>query len=411
MLSRNTMPIEFHTTQLPNGLTVLAETDREAHTSAVGFFVKTGSRDEIPALMGVSHFLEHMMFKGTPRRSAADVNREFDEIGADYNASTSQETTNYYAHVLPRFLPAAVDLLADMLRPALRTDDFEMEKNVILEEIGMYNDRPFWIAYEQAMERYYAEQSLGFRVLGTTQTITDLTAEQMRSYFEHRYSPDNMVVSFAGRVDFNAAVEQVTRLCAGWQPTGTRRLYAPVRPNACDLSLTRDSVNMHYLVGVAPGPSRQDDDRYAAAVLAHILGDSDNGRLYWELIEPGLAEEADFAHHPYDQTGTFMTYISCPPENAGKVEKKLWSALARAAEGLKDDEVRRAASKIAMDLTLQDERPAGRMMAMGGQWLYQGRYITTEETLNRVQAVDVAALRKLIEQYPFSPRTVVRMGP
>lgn len=276
------MPIEFKTTQLDNGLTLLAETDTEAHTAAVGFFVKTGSRDETPALMGVSHFLEHMMFKGTARRSAADVNREFDEIGADYNASTSQETTNYYAHVLPRFLPRAVDLLADMLRPALRTDDFDMEKKVILEEIGMYNDRPFWLAYERAMESYYADHTLAFRVLGTNQTVTDLTAAQMRGYFEQRYSPDNMVVSLAGRVDFDAAVRQVSDLCGGWKPTGAARDHGRVIPHAADQTLHKDSVNMHYLVGVAPGPSRQDEDRYAAAVLAHIMGDSDNGRLYWE---------------------------------------------------------------------------------------------------------------------------------
>ena len=138
------MSIQFQQTTLPNGLTILAESSDDARTSAVGFFVKAGTRDEQLPVMGVSHFLEHMMFKGTARRTADDVNREFDEIGADYNAYTSHEKTVYYAHVLPEFLANAVDLLGDMLRPALREDDFSMEKNVILEEISMYEDRPQW---------------------------------------------------------------------------------------------------------------------------------------------------------------------------------------------------------------------------------------------------------------------------
>ena len=164
LMSPHSMPIQFQIATLDNGLTILAEVNPDAHTAAAGLFVKTGTRDEPGQLMGVSHFLEHMMFKGTARRSADDVNRDFDRIGANYNASTSQETTNYWAHVLPEFLPDAIDLLADILRPALRQEDFDMEKNVILEEIGMYADRPFWVAYEHAMARFFAGHPLGRRI-------------------------------------------------------------------------------------------------------------------------------------------------------------------------------------------------------------------------------------------------------
>ena len=405
------MSVEFRQATLDNGLTVIAETDPAAHTAAVGFFVRTGARDEPRELMGVSHFLEHMMFKGTARRTAFEVNRDFDRIGASYNASTSHEVTMYYAHVLPEYLSEAIDLLSDMLRPALRVDDFQTEKQVILEEIGMYADRPFWQVYEQALERFYGDHPLSFRVLGTQESITALTRDQMYDYFVRRYGPDNMVVSLAGRIDFDAVVRQLAGACGTWAATGAERDHRVVIPQARDSSMARKETNMHYLLGIAPGPSAQEEDRYAAAVLGQVLGDTDNSRLYWELIEPGLAEELDFSHHPHDQTGTYMWYASCRPENAHEVERRLLRVLDAASEGFHEREVQRAVSKIAMDLTLQNERPAGRMMALGGQWLYLGEYLPLAEILRRVQAVTPDALKALAQKYPFQPRTLVRMSP
>ncbi len=210
------MPQTFHQHQLDNGLTILAETDTDAHTAAIGFYVSTGARDETADLMGVSHFLEHMMFKGTDRRTAEDVNREFDEIGADYNAYTSHEHTVYYAHVIPEMLPRAVDLLSDMLRPSLREDDFDCEKNVILEEIGMYDDRPEWRLQDALNEAYFANHPLGHRVLGTKASIQALTASQMRGYFEQRYEPGTMTVALAGNLDLDQILDQLTTACGHW---------------------------------------------------------------------------------------------------------------------------------------------------------------------------------------------------
>ena len=161
------MPVTFQERVAPNGLRIIAEVDPGAHSAAAGFFVKTGARDESSDLMGVSHFLEHMMFKGTEEISADDLNRRFDEIGARNNAYTSHELTCFYAHVLPERLPEANDLLARMMRPALRQEDFDREKNVILEEIAMYKDEPYWVLFEHAMEKHYGSHALGHRVLGT----------------------------------------------------------------------------------------------------------------------------------------------------------------------------------------------------------------------------------------------------
>src|SRR5215831_15925854 len=181
-MNRTEEPVPFQTHRLPNGLQIIGETSPSARSMALGFFVRTGARDESPEVSGVSHFLEHMVFKGTPRRSALDVNRDFDRIGADYNAFTSEENTVFYGSVLPEYLPQAVDILADILRPSLRTDDFDMEKKVIIEEIGMYEDQPMWSAYDHAKRIYFGDHKLGNSILGTPQSITALTRDQMYEY-------------------------------------------------------------------------------------------------------------------------------------------------------------------------------------------------------------------------------------
>src|SRR5438094_10193627 len=170
----------FHSHKLPNGLQLIGETSPSARSVAVGFFVRTGSRDETVAESGVSHFLEHMMFKGTPRRTAFDVNLDFDRIGASYNAYTSEENTVYYAAILPEYLPRAIDILADILRPSLRGEDFDMEKKVILEEIDMYEDQPTWAAYDNAKKAFFGAHPLGNSILGTPESIRVLKREQMQ---------------------------------------------------------------------------------------------------------------------------------------------------------------------------------------------------------------------------------------
>src|SRR5882762_10391749 len=196
----------FHSHKLANGLQLLGEISPSARSVAVGFFVKTGSRDETPEVSGVSHFLEHMVFKGTPHRTALEVNFDFDRIGAAYNAFTSEENTVFYAAVLPEYLPQAVDILADILRPSLRDDDFNIEKNVIIEEIGMYEDQPGWSAYDHAKKHYFAQHPLGNSILGTPESIRALTRDQMHTYFQRRYVPGNIAVVAAGNFKWDQLV-------------------------------------------------------------------------------------------------------------------------------------------------------------------------------------------------------------
>ena len=407
------MPIAFNKHVLDNGLTVIAEADPDAHTAAVGFFVKAGARDEAPSVMGVSHFLEHMMFKGTDRRTADDVNREFDELGANYNAFTSHEQTVYYAHVLPEFLPRAVDLLGDMLRPALRDQDFDMEKNVILEEIGMYDDRPEWVLQDRLLEDYFRGHPLGHRVLGTTGTIEALSCAQMKDYFRGRYGPDNIVVAAAGALDFQELVADLETLCGGWPATGTGRDYAPPQPAEKQLDVTDAKLSRHYLGLLCPAPSAQDPRRYAAKVLADVLGDSEGSRLYWALVDPGLADEADFSFMPQDQTGAYLAYASCDPARAQQVQETLLKVLQDAVSGVEISrgEIERAVNKLATQATLQGERPAGRMQALGAQWTYHGAYTPLEEELAALTAVTAGDVASLLGDFDFTPKTLLRLGP
>src|SRR4051794_19509927 len=215
--------MEFRKHQLDNGLEIIAETNGEAHSMSVAFIVRTGSRDETEQVAGVSHFLEHMCFKGTPRRSADDVNREFDEIGAHYNAFTSEECTAYYASVLPEYQEASVDILADIMRPSLRPDDFDMEKKVILEEIQMYLDQPPFGMDDRIKQLHMGRHPLARSVLGTSESVGDLTTAQMRDYFASRYAADNLFVAAAGKVNFEALIEQVEKRCGDWQPQAAKR--------------------------------------------------------------------------------------------------------------------------------------------------------------------------------------------
>jgi predicted Zn-dependent peptidase len=405
------MPVEFKQTQLANGLQVIAEVDPDAHTAAVGFYVKTGARDEDAAVMGVSHFLEHMMFKGTETRTAAVVDRDFDDIGADHNAYTSGEMTAFWAHALPERLPRVVEILSDILRPALRQGDFDDEKGVILEEIAMYEDQPFWVLYERTMEAYYRSHPLAHRVLGTRETIEALAREQMTEYFQRRYSADNTTVALAGRLDFDATVDLLSQSCGGWEATRTRRQYPGLEPAGDEITITSDNVNRHYALSVAPAPPIEDPRRYASAALTQILGDSEGSRFYWALVETGLAEEARAQYDGHDQVGAFLVYYVCSPDDAAQVARVVDEQIDELVKTLTADDLDRIKSKIATAATLQGELPAGRMHRLGRLWTTTGEYRSLEEELERINAVTLDDLRGVYAEFPFRPRVNGHLHP
>ena len=405
--------MSFHQHTLSNGLTVIGEISPSARSAAVGFFVKTGSRDETPAESGVSHFLEHMVFKGTPHRTALDVNYDFDRIGASYNAFTSEENTVFYAAILPEYLPQAVDILSDILRPSLRGEDFDMEKNVIIEEIGMYDDQPMWCAYDNAKKAFFADHPLGNSVLGTKESITALSRDQMQAYYDRRYVGSNITAAVAGNFAWPEVVRLIEKHCGQW-PVGTapRGNIRPVTPRALQQVIAKEKLNQEQVVLLSPAPAADSLERYAADTLAMIVGDDSGSRFYWALVDPGLADSADMSFHDYDGTGSYFTSMSCEPENTADNLAMIQEILHEVQrEGVSDEELTVAKSKILSRVVRGSERPMGRMQALGMSWTYLKTYRSVDEELARFDAVTLKDVRDVLDRFPFDKLTVVALGP
>lgn len=404
--------MEFRKHVLSNGLEILAECNADAYSAALGYFVKTGARDETDAVAGVSHFLEHMMFKGTATRSADDVNREFDEMGAHYNAFTNEENTVYYAAVLPEYLEPAVELLGDILRPALREEDFDTEKKVILEEIQMYEDQPPFGADDKARAMYFGSHPLGRSVLGTAASVGNLPVGAMLDYFRSRYSPTNILLVAAGRIDFDRLVACADRQCGGWDRIPALRTIQPATANKSFALIQKEIATQQYFIQLTPGPAAEDADRYAAKLLATVLGDDSGSRLYWELTDPGLAEHVSLGHTEYEGAGMMITYMSCEPdkvvENAGRIID-----VYRAAEknGIAPAELEQAKNKVRSRIVLSSERPRGRLFALGADWIYRQEYNSTESELAAVAKLTIDDLMAVLAKYPLSQPATVTVGP
>jgi predicted Zn-dependent peptidase len=405
--------VTFHSHTLKNGLQLIGETSPSARSVALGFFVRTGARDETGDVSGVTHFLEHMVFKGTPRRSALDVNRDFDKIGAHYNAFTSEENTVFYAAILPEYIPQAVDILADILRPSLRVDDFEMEKNVIIEEIGMYEDQPTWSAYDHAKRAYFADHPLGNSILGTPESIRALGRDQMHAYFERRYVAPNITAVAAGNFDWERFVAIIEEQCGAWNAGLVGRQGVRETKGSGKFEVvTKSKVAQEHVFLISPGPPVESPLRYAADTLALALGDDSGSRLYWALVDPGLADSADASFHDYEGTGSFYTSFSCEPgrtqENLGIVLNLLHEVQ---KEGITEKELQQAKSKIGSRVVRGSERPMGRMQAIGMAWTYLHQYRSVDDDLKSFDAVTLKSIREVLDRYPIDRATTLALGP
>jgi predicted Zn-dependent peptidase len=404
--------MQFQHATLSNGLEVIAELNDRAHSVAAGFFVKTGSRDETSELAGVSHFLEHMTFKGTERRDAVAVNHDFDKVGAKHNAQTSEEDTFYHVTCLPEYLPQAFDVLSDILRPTLRGEDFETEKQVIIEEIRMYLDNPMSVAYEAAKSAHFGTHPLGNSILGTVESITSLQAEQMRDYFANRYSPSNIVLAFAGKADWSSLLKLAQAHCGAWLGGPAQRLTTPVQGVGSFQAILRADDQQQTVVAVANGPALESPDRYAAHLLATVLGDHTGSRLYWTLIDPGLADGAELSYQDYNQAGAFFSFLSCEPSstqaNLEKIARVYRDVM---ADGVSEDELVQAKNKVLARSVLRSERPMGRLASLGFHWMYRNAYMSVEDELEAFNKVTLADVKRVLADWPLWPLTIVSVGP
>jgi predicted Zn-dependent peptidase len=404
--------VNFHQETLPNGVTVLAECSEHAVSTALGFFVRTGARDEAPQLAGVSHFLEHMAFKGTEERTGDDINRMFDEIGAKYNAYTTEEHTVYHAVVLPEYVAQTIDLLGDLLRPTLRDDDFGMEKKVILEEIGMYADSPTWTAYERAMRLHFTDHPLGNSVLGTKETVGALSPTDMRSYLDANYSPDNVIVAATGKVDWPRFRDLISTKCGGWTPRTRPRQVPRSYKSASGELIVADRFVQECALLMAPAPAADSPLRAAADVLASILGDDTGSRFHWALAEPGKVDSIEFGFHEYEGVGAFMLTATCNPElveeNLSTVRKILNEVV---QNGVTAQEVDQARNKIAARTVLAAERPRNRLGPLGYNWSYRREYRTVDAELGELKAITPKQVQAVLAEFPPTPTTTVCLGP
>lgn len=400
----------FRHTTLSNGLKIAAEIDPRGYSASFGYFVRTGARDETDIESGCSHFLEHMMFKGTTKRSAADVNRELDELGGNSNAFTSEEQTVYYATVLPKYQDRIIDLLSDMMRPSLRQEDFDTERKVILEEIAKYEDQPPFGAFERVMERYFGPRGIGRRILGTSESIVDMRRQTMYDYFTRRYAAGNIVLAAAGNVDFDGLVAMVERLTSHWgdliaaaapPPDDASKLPVGI---ATDPLIANPDAAQAYLVQIGPAPGGNDLDRYPARLLSSILGDDSGSRLFWELIDTGRAESCSLWTQEFFDVGALFTMLVCDPDDLSSNRRVVEQAIQRLLrDGVSQDELDQATNKAVAGCIMSNERPSNRMFEVGADWQLRGEYSDLDSVLERYRSVNVDEIGRIANKYLTQP--------
>ena len=404
------MATKVHTEVLPNGLTILAESNPANVSAGIGFFVRTGARDETLRESGVSHFLEHMMFKGTPTRSALDINLELGNLGAQANAFTSEENTVYYATVIPEKFKAMQELLSDMMRPALDPEEFAMEKKVILEEIALYRDRPHFYLFEHAFKDYFGSHPAGNSVLGSDESISAVTRDEMKSYFDRRYSPSNMVLAASGNFSVDDFLKDARSLCGGWIDYQVSRDVARHESKSVYKEFRRKNLSHSHSVLIARGASAQDEERYALSILANILGDSSGSKMYWELVDKGLADSASFDSDERDGTGCVMVYVSTSPSKLDEVVK-IAKGIVKSPMDFSDADLERAKAKIVSRIVLDGELPMGRLMSLGLEWNYRKTTTPLSNTIAKVRSVSRADIVRALDTFPMNDWSEYRLLP
>jgi predicted Zn-dependent peptidase len=404
--------MQFQQRTLANGLVLIGEVNPGAKSAAIGFFVRTGARDEVPAINGVSHFLEHMLFKGTERLDSFAVNEAFDKLGAQYNAFTSEEQTVFYAAVLPEYLVEVTELWGQLLRPALRDDDFAIEKNVIKEEIAMYQDTPTFDVVDRCRSLHFGAHPCGSSVLGTVESIDGLTAAEMRGYFARRYAPNNMVVACTGSFDWDRLGAAVEAASAPWPARPVERPLTDFAGTKQKARAEKPNLKREHLCLMHTGISAQDPRRFAASLLSVIVGDDYGSRFYWELVDKALAEEATMHFNPMDGTGLFYCYLRCGTPNAAKVMGIVDGIFRDLMDkGAAEDELAKAKNKVLSAVVLKNELPMGRLVDLGFNWMYLGEYRSIEQDVESIKAVTADEINTLLRRIDLTSYTQYALGP
>jgi len=389
---------------LPNGLRVVCEVMPRLRSAAVGFFVRAGSRHERPAEHGVSHFLEHMCFKGAGARSCRDINISFDELGSIYNAFTSKEHTVYFGWVPAERTTAQLELLADIMRPSLRSEDFEMERNVVLEEIAMSGDSFEHQVWDFLHESCFGAHPLAHEILGERTTVQNMTRDMMVDYHRARYAPGAMTLIVAGAVEPEAVFAAAGRYCGRWRAEHDGEPDFPPPPplstGTCKRRLDQfqqQSIIMLY-------PSVHAGHAYAETIeLFQSLFGGLNSRCYWNIVQKGICSQAGAAWLSYGDSGMLALYADGEPD---RCEDMLAALREQAADvtknGFRSDEVQRVKNRRRTHLALEAESPRTRLMLLIDDIESYKRARSTETRLAAVEAVSAKTIAAYLEQHPVT---------
>ncbi len=406
-------------TVLPGGLRVVTEHVPSVRSASVGVWVNVGSRDEAPTVAGAAHFLEHLLFKSTPTRSALDIAQVMDAVGGELNAFTSKEHTCFYAHVLDDDLPLAVELVADVvLNGQCRASDVDVERQVVLEEIAMRDDDPEDLVGDALLSALFGDHPIGRPIIGTVGSIETMTRNQLHSFHIRRYTPDRMVVAVAGNVSHEHTVELVRRAFANRLDTGrdpAPRREGRLRPRTKpSLQLIdRDSEQVHLTFGVRAFGRHEGKFRWPLSVLNTAVGGGLSSRLFQEIREDrGLAYSVYSTTDTFADTGAFSVYAGCQPDNVADVARLARKVLSDvAAHGITDAECARAKGSLRGGLVLGLEDSGSRMNRIGRSELNYANHRSISETLSRIDAVTTAEVNAVARQLLSRPFAAAVVGP
>ncbi len=408
-------------TVLPSGVRILSESVPGARSATIGYWVAVGSRDELPVTYGSTHFLEHLLFKGTTTRSALDIAVSFDSVGGEHNAMTAKEYTCYYAKVQDRDLAMAVDVLADMFTSSvLDSAEFETERGVILEELAMADDDPSDVTSERFFEAVLGQHPLGRPIGGNNETISAVTRDAVLNHYQTNYRPQDLVITVAGAVDHDELVRGVKAALerAGWNlelesmPVPRRDAKEDLIERGSGLVVIKRPIEQANIIAGVVGIAATDERRVTLAVLNSILGGGMSSRLFQEIREKrGLAYSVYSFSPSYSDTGVFGIYAGCSPSKVPQVTELMLGEFARlAAGGVTDDELRRAVGQLSGASALALEDSDTRMSRLGRSELTMGEFVDLDESLRRLSTVTTELVRELAVELAARPISIAAVG-
>ena len=407
-------------TVLPSGLRIVTEEVPSVRSAAIGIWVNVGSRDETPAVAGASHFLEHLLFKGTTRRTALEITSTIEAVGGEMNAFTSKEYTCFYARVIDTDLPMAIDVVSDLITSSIVSAlDVDAERKVVLEEIAMRDDDPSDLVHDLYAETYYGDTQLGRPILGTIKSISDMTSSSVFNYYKKRYLPQDLVVAVAGNIKHKRVVamveEALTRdnfLDVKGSPQIRPNTPVKTKPMQSVGLMTRKTEQAHMFYGME-GVARSDERRFAMGVLASALGGGMSSRLFQEIREKrGLAYSVYAYAQQFAGSGQIGFYAGCNPTKAIEVIEIIREVLADVAvNGMSHEEIERAKGAVRGSLVLSQEDSGSRMSRIGKNEIVYGQVMGFDEILKAISRVNPTDVREIASEFLTKSPTLALVGP